>query len=178
MIFLDRDGVINQDSDDYIRSLEDWKPIPGSLDAIARLYQAGYVVVVVSNQSGLARGYFDRVVVDDIHATLCSQVAELGGDIAGIYICPHHPEEGCACRKPEPGLVREAERSLGVSARGAPMVGDKLSDIEAARRAGCRPILVRTGKGSRYASDAPELVGVEIYRDLGQAVDRILARVA
>jgi D-glycero-D-manno-heptose 1,7-bisphosphate phosphatase len=176
LIVLDRDGVINHDSEQYVKSVDEWVPIDGSLEAIARLCEAGFEVVVVTNQSGLARGLFSPADLEAIHAALRSGVEALGGRIAGIFFCPHHPDEGCSCRKPEPGLVHQAEQQLGVRAEGAPFVGDKLSDIEAAKRAGCRPILVRSGYGDRLASSDPALQGVEIHRDLSEAVTAILAQ--
>jgi D-glycero-D-manno-heptose 1,7-bisphosphate phosphatase len=175
LIVLDRDGVINHDSDAYIKSVDEWTPIPGSLEAIARLCEAGFEIVIVTNQSGLALGLFGPEDLDAIHAALRAAVEAHGGRIAGIFHCPHHRDDGCGCRKPEPGLVHRAERELGVCAKGAPFVGDKLSDIEAARRAGCRPILVRTGYGAQIAPDDPALRGIEVFRDLSEAVEAILA---
>lgn len=175
IILLDRDGVINEEREDFVRSVEDWRPIPGSLEAIARLTRAGWDVVVVSNQSGIARGLLDEQALADIHAALRAAVESHGGRLAAILYCPHHPDEGCPCRKPEPGLVRQAERLLGRAARGAPFVGDRLSDVGAARRAGCVPVLVRTGRGGRLADDEPALLGVRVHRDLREFVEVLLA---
>lgn len=147
LVLLDRDGVINEDSDEYVKSPAEWRPIPGSLEAIARLCGAGFAVVVVSNQSGLARGLFDRAGLDAIHAEMQRQVAAAGGRLAGVFFCPHAPDAGCGCRKPAVGLLREVETALGVEVAGAPLVGDKPSDLELARNGGCQPILVRTGRG-------------------------------
>jgi D-glycero-D-manno-heptose 1,7-bisphosphate phosphatase len=149
LLILDRDGVINQDSDRYIRSLDDWQPIPGSLNAIARLSQAGYDIAVATNQSGLGRGYFSTEQLAAIHARLHQEVEDRGGKIAGIFYCPHLPEDGCQCRKPATGLLSAIETELGQSPRGAPFVGDSLKDLQAARQYGCLPILVRTGKGEK-----------------------------
>jgi D-glycero-D-manno-heptose 1,7-bisphosphate phosphatase len=174
LVFLDRDGVINEDSADYIKSPDEWVPIAGSLEAIARLSRAGYEIIVVTNQSGLARGLFDEETLAAIHARLRRAVEAVGGRIAGIFHCPHLPESGCDCRKPRPGLIERAESVLGVRAGGAPLVGDKESDLVAARRAGCRPILVRTGHGGQWQPQESELGRVEVCRDLAQAVERIL----
>ncbi len=125
LLILDRDGVINEDSDDYIRCLEDWRPIPGSIDAIARASQAGYRVAIATNQSGLGRGYFGLDELETIHQRLCALVEAAGGSIAGIFYCPHLPDAGCDCRKPRTGLLRAIERELGDSAVGAWFVGDK-----------------------------------------------------
>ena len=173
-IFLDRDGVINEDSADYIKSIQEWKPIPGSLEAIARLSRAGFTIAVVTNQSGIARGLLDAEELSRIHAELIRSVDASGGSIAGIFFCPHLPEDGCDCRKPESGLIRRACLSLGVDANAAPMVGDRLSDVEAARRAGCRPFLVQTGLIDASRSSETELSDVTVCRDLAAAVGIIL----
>ena len=149
LIILDRDGVINQDSDDYIRGVSDWKPIPGSIEAIADLSRAGYRIAIATNQSGLSRGYFTLDDLEEIHTLLRRRVEEYGGTIDGIFYCPHLPEEDCTCRKPATGLLLAIENELQESARGAPFIGDSLKDLQAARAFGCLPILVTTGKGSR-----------------------------
>jgi len=176
LVFLDRDGVINEDHGEYVVSPEAWCPIAGSLEAIARLTAAGWDVVVVTNQSSIARGLLDEPTLAAIHVTMRNAVEACGGRLTAVLHCPHHPDAGCACRKPEPGLIHEAERRLGRSARGAPFIGDKPSDVEAARRAGCRPVLVRTGHGAgRDAEAAARQHGVPVYDDLAQAVDALLA---
>jgi len=147
IVVLDRDGVINHDSDDYIKSAEEFTPIEGSITAIARLCEAGFKVVVATNQSGLARKYFDEDQLSEIHHLLCSLVEEAGGVIDGIFYCPHHPDEGCTCRKPRTGLLEQIETEFSCKLRGSYFVGDSLKDIEAARAFNCKPILVRTGKG-------------------------------
>lgn len=174
LIFIDRDGVINDDQRKYVTRLADWRPIEGSLDAITRLSKSGWDVVVITNQSALARGMMEAPALADIHAAFHEAVAARGGRIAAILYCPHHPDDGCSCRKPAPGLIHQAERLLGRSAVGAPLIGDRLSDLGAARNAGCRPILVRTGYGSDIASDDPGLEGVTVHRDLAEAVDALL----
>ena len=175
LVLLDRDGVINEDSDDYIRSVADWRPIPGSLEAVGRLSRAGASVAVVSNQSGLARGLFSEEALRGIHAAMREGLARAGGDLAGVFFCPHHPEDGCACRKPRPGLLRQVERELSVSVVGAPLVGDQRSDIELARGAGCMPVLVRTGKGAAVERGG-DLEDVEVFDDLAAFVEAWLAR--
>ena len=147
LVLLDRDGVINEDSGEFIKSVPEWRPIAGSLEAIAALTQAGFRVAVVTNQSGVGRGLYDEETLAAIHRHMHGAVRAAGGELAGIYYCPHRPDEGCACRKPQPGLFRALERELNCSVRGAPYVGDRLSDIEAADAVGAVPVLVRTGTG-------------------------------
>jgi D-glycero-D-manno-heptose 1,7-bisphosphate phosphatase len=172
LVIVDRDGVVNEDSTAYIKSIAEWRPIPGSLEAIAALTGAGYRVAVLTNQSGVGRGLFDETTLAAIHAHMAAAVRAAGGELAGIYYCPHVPEAGCDCRKPQPGLFRQLERDLGVSVAGVPYVGDKLSDVEAAEAAGAVPILVRTGKGAE-AEAAARTRGVHVFDDL-RAVARSL----
>ncbi|MEM6582388.1 MAG: D-glycero-beta-D-manno-heptose 1,7-bisphosphate 7-phosphatase [Pseudomonadota bacterium] len=146
-IILDRDGVINEDSPDYIRGLNDWQPIPGSIQAIADLSLAGFLIVIATNQSGLARGLFRLDNMQAIHARLHQLVAAKGGNIAGIFYCPHRPEDDCNCRKPGVGLLQVAERELGISLRDAWFVGDRMTDLQTAAAFGCKPVLVKTGRG-------------------------------
>jgi D-glycero-D-manno-heptose 1,7-bisphosphate phosphatase len=171
---VDRDGVINEDSDDYVKSVAEWRPIPGSLDAIGALTRGGYRVVVVTNQSGLGRGLFDEITLAAIHRHMLAAVRAAGGELAGIYYCPHTPDADCDCRKPRPGLFRKLERELGLSVRGVPYIGDKLSDIEAADAAGARPVLVRTGRGFA-AEPAAAARGVAVFDDLAAAAHSLLA---
>ena len=175
LIILDRDGVINQDSDAYIKSPEEWRPIPGSLEAIARLNHAGYRVVIATNQSGIARGLFGMEQLNAIHQRLHGELARLGGQLDGIYFCPHGPEDGCACRKPLPGLLREIGVRHGADLAGVPAVGDSLRDLEAARAVGARPILVRTGKGRATEPQVPRGWGVSCFDDLAAAVESLVA---
>ncbi len=149
MVILDRDGVINEDSDDYIKSPEEWQPIEGSLEAIRQLKKAGYRVAVASNQSGLARGLFDRAALDAIHAKMEGLLAQRGVTLDGIYYCPHGPNDNCLCRKPKPGLLLQIGKAFNVDLKQAWFVGDSFSDIQAARLAGAKPVLLRTGKGMR-----------------------------
>ena len=172
-VILDRDGVINHDSPQYIRTPEQWQPIDGSLEAIAALCAAGFSPVVVSNQSGVGRGFFSAGALERIQAKMSEAVTAAGGLLAGVYHCPHTPEARCGCRKPADGMVRRMERELGYSARGAPLIGDKLSDLELARNAGSRPILVRTGYGESTLAELPHCE-VEVFADLAQAAESLI----
>lgn len=182
LLVLDRDGVINRDSDNYIRQLSDWQPLPGSIEAIAALSRAGFRIAVATNQSGLSRGYFTLDQLEEIHAALCQAVEAQGGHIAGIFYCPHLPEEGCACRKPATGLLDAIHEELGESLQGAWFIGDSLKDLEAGQAAGCRPALVRTGKGLATLAQLahPDIAlerpqDIPVYDDLAAAARAILA---
>lgn len=166
LVILDRDGTINEDRDDYIKSPAEWKPIPGSLEAIARLTQAGHRVVVATNQSGIGRGLFDTAALNAIHEALQRAVQQAGGRIDAIFFCPHADAAGCECRKPRPGMLLEIGRRLNVPLAGVPMVGDALRDLQAAAAAGARPVLVLTGKGGKTRADGALPPGTEIYPDL------------
>jgi D-glycero-D-manno-heptose 1,7-bisphosphate phosphatase len=148
LIILDRDGTINEDRDDFVKSPEEWLPIPGSLEAIARLNHAGWHTVIATNQSGLARGLLDIATLNAIHAKMNRALAELGGRIDAVFFCPHGPDDGCTCRKPLPGLLRTIGERYGVPLRETYAVGDSLRDLQAGVAAGCAPHLVRTGKGA------------------------------
>lgn len=177
LVILDRDGVINEDSKDYIRSPNDIRPIPGSLEAIARLTQGGVHVAIATNQSGLARGLFDVDALNRMHSILCSRAAALGGRIDLIAFCPHGPDDKCRCRKPEPGLLLSIVRRFAAPLAATAFIGDSLRDLEAAERAGCQPILVTTGNGVRAAESLPpSLAAVPVYADLRAAADALLAR--
>lgn len=174
LIILDRDGVINYDSDEYIKSPDEWLAIPGSLEAIARLNRAGYKVAVATNQSGLARGYFDLATLAKIHKKMHAELAHVGGTIDAIFFCPHGPEDGCACRKPKPGLLKDIAKEFNCDLPGVPAVGDSLRDVEAARAVGAKPILVRTGKGLRTLQKGGIPADVAVYDDLAALVDVLL----
>lgn len=177
LIILDRDGVINQDSDDYIKSVDEWIPIPGSIAAIARLSQAGYTIVVATNQSGIARQLFDEYELAAMHQKLSELVEKAGGTVDGVFFCPHGPDDGCDCRKPKTGLLTQIECEFGTSVQGAPFVGDSIKDIVAARLAGCLPVLVRSGKGEQtlLAATESELADVPVYENLYAFADAWLA---
>ena len=169
LVILDRDGVINADSDDYIKSPEEWKPIPGSLEAIARLTQAGFHLVVATNQSGLQRGLFDMATLNAMHDKMHKAVNQLGGSIDAVFFCPHAPDAGCACRKPQPGMLLEIARRYKIALAEVAVIGDTLRDLRAASAAGARPVLVLTGKGGQTlkSGDLPE--GTEVHADLAAA---------
>jgi D-glycero-D-manno-heptose 1,7-bisphosphate phosphatase len=154
LIILDRDGTINEDRDDFVKSPDEWVPIPGSLEAIARLNHAGWHTVVATNQSGLARGLFDMATLNAIHAKMNRALGDLGGRIDAVFFCPHGPDAGCTCRKPLPGLLQTIGERYGVSLRETYAVGDSVRDLEAGVAAGCAPHLVRTGKGTLLDDDA------------------------
>lgn len=178
LVILDRDGVINEDSDDYIKSLAEWRPIPGSIEAIARLSRAGFAVAVATNQSGLARGLFDLDDLEAMHARLNELVEAEGGKLAGIFYCPHHPDDDCDCRKPKAGLLDAIARELGEPLAGAWFIGDSRGDLEAARERNCEPVLVLTGKGLRTReklADEPEWRDLNAYPDLAAAADALIA---
>ncbi|ROR34362.1 D-glycero-beta-D-manno-heptose 1,7-bisphosphate 7-phosphatase [Inmirania thermothiophila] len=171
LVILDRDGVLNHDSEAFIKSPAEWVPIPGSLEAVARLHQAGHTVVVATNQSGIARGLLDLEALTAIHAVMRRALAAVGAAVDLILFCPHGPREGCACRKPRPGMLLEAAARTGLPLAGAPVVGDAARDLEAARAAGATPVLVRTGKGAATeAEGGPELAGVAVFDDLAAFV--------
>jgi len=174
LVILDRDGVINLDSEQYIKSPEEWTPIAGSLEAIARFTQAGYQVVVATNQSGLGRGLFDMATLNAIHDKMHKAVTQLGGRIDAVFFCPHAQEAGCACRKPQPGMLLEIAARFNVALGGVSAIGDSLRDLDAASAAGARPILVLTGKGEQTLKQGGLPEGTEIHQDLA-AVARALA---
>jgi len=176
IIILDRDGVINYDSPAYIKSPAEWRPIPGSLDAIARFTRAGYRVMIASNQSGLGRGLFDVPALDTINDELRARLASLGGRIDAIFYCPHLPSDGCDCRKPEPGLFWQIAALPGVNLREALAVGDSLRDLQAAASAGVETALVRTGNGARTEETGDVPAGVRVFDDLAAVADHYLFR--
>jgi D-glycero-D-manno-heptose 1,7-bisphosphate phosphatase len=173
LVMIDRDGVINEDSDEFIKSVEEWRPIEGSLEAIADLHRAARRVAVVTNQSGIGRGLYDEQTLAAIHRHMRERVRAAGGELAGIYYCPHLPEDGCDCRKPGPGMFHALERELGVSVRGAPYIGDRLCDVAAAEAVGARPILVRTGTGA-VTEALLTARNVPVFDDLRAAVRSLL----
>jgi len=174
LIILDRDGVINHDSDQFIKSPDEWKPIPGSLEAIARLNQAGYRVVVATNQSGIGRGLFDMPTLNAIHDKMHKSLAQVGGHIDAIFFCPHANDADCACRKPKSGMIEEIAARYGVSLIDVPAVGDSLRDLEAAARLGARPYLVLTGKGVKTQEKGGLPEGTLIFPDLASVVAALL----
>ncbi|MGH8354106.1 MAG: D-glycero-beta-D-manno-heptose 1,7-bisphosphate 7-phosphatase [Pseudomonas sp.] len=173
LLILDRDGVINQDSDAYIKSLEEWIPLPGSIEAIAELSKAGWTVAVATNQSGLARGYYDLATLDAMHARLRELVAERGGELGLIVHCPHGPDDDCDCRKPKTGMLEAIAAHYGVSLAGLWFIGDSSGDLEAALAVDCQPVLVKTGKGLKtLAQELP--AGTLIFDDLAAVAAQLL----
>ncbi|AHL73571.1 D,D-heptose 1,7-bisphosphate phosphatase [Stutzerimonas stutzeri] len=174
LIVLDRDGVINEDSDAYVKSLAEWIPIPGSIEAIARLCKAGWTVAVATNQSGLARGLFDATTLDNMHFKLQQLVMEQGGRIDLIVHCPHGPNDGCVCRKPLPGLFQQiAEHFHLKDLDGVPVVGDSHRDLHAGMSVGGVPYLVRTGKGLKTLGGTLP-TGTQVFDNLAAVVDHLL----
>jgi len=179
LVILDRDGTVNQDSQDYVKSPEEWLPLPGALEAIARLNHAGWHVVIASNQSGLGRGLFDVSTLNAMHAKMHALLAAVGGRVDAVFYCPHTSDDGCHCRKPEPGLLEQIGERYGIDLRGVPMVGDSARDVMAAVSAGCEPHLVLTGKGVTYRGrDLPESFpkATQVHADLAAFADFLLAR--
>ena len=181
LVILDRDGTINEDRDDYVKSPEEWVPIPGSLEAIARLNHAGWHTVIASNQSGLARGLFDMAALNAMHVKLSQMLAKLGGRIDAVFFCPHAPEDHCECRKPMPGLFRLIGERYGIDLDEVPAVGDSLRDLQAAAAAGCQPHLVRTGKAASLSNEqvaewAALVEGAMVHADLPAFVEFVLHR--
>ena len=175
LVVLDRDGVLNRDSRNFVKSADEWLPLPGAPEAVARLSQAGFTVAVATNQSGLARGLFDRRALAAMHRKLRRLVEREGGRVDRIVVCPHGPDDGCRCRKPRPGLLERLAAYYRINLEGVPVVGDSLRDLQAAAAVGARPILVRTGNGRRTESALPlELGSVEVFDDLAEAVDSLL----
>ncbi len=176
LIILDRDGVINQDSDEYIKSVDEWIPVPGSLQAMGRLYQAGYTLVVVTNQSGIARGYYDIEALHAMHSKMGRMLEQYGGHVDAVFFCPHSPKDNCDCRKPKDGMFQEIIKRYQCDLKNVPAIGDSLRDLQAAKSAGAEPILVKTGKGERTiaSTDASELEGIAIYKNLAEVADAIL----
>jgi D-glycero-D-manno-heptose 1,7-bisphosphate phosphatase len=176
LIILDRDGVVNFDSDQFIKSPDEWKPIPGSLEAIARLNQAGYRVVLATNQSGIGRGLFDMTTLNTIHDKMHKALALAGGRIDALFFCPHTADSKCDCRKPKPGMFEEISKRFNIELAGVPAIGDSLRDLQAAAAMGAQPILVRTGKGEKTLSAGGLPEGTPVFADLAEAVQYLISR--
>ncbi|KRP79591.1 histidinol phosphatase [Pseudomonas lactis] len=173
LLILDRDGVINYDSDAYIKSVEEWIPLPGSIKAIAQLSKAGWTVAIATNQSGIARGYYDIATLEAMHARLRALVAGQGGEVGLVVYCPHGPDEGCDCRKPKPGMLKIIAEHYKVPLAGIWFVGDSLGDLEAAKAVDSQPVLVKTGKGEKtQAKNLP--VGTLIFDDLAAVAAELI----
>ena len=174
IVILDRDGVINYDSAAFIKSPNEWDPIPGSLEAIARLNRANFRVVLATNQSGIAKQVFDIEALNSIHALMHRQLAEVGGHIDAVFFCPCLTAADCECFKPRPGMLHEIAARLRIPLDDVPYVGDKRIDVEAARAAGAKPVLVRTGQGRETLRSGMNLDDVEVYDDLTSFVDTLV----
>jgi D-glycero-D-manno-heptose 1,7-bisphosphate phosphatase len=181
LVILDRDGTVNEDRDDYVKSADEWVPLPGALEAIARLNHAGYHAVIASNQSGLGRGLFDMASLNAMHIKLNQLLARVGGRIDAVFFCPHAPDEQCECRKPLPGLFEQIAERYSMQLKGVPVVGDTQRDLQAGIAVGCEPHLVRTGKAAAL-DDAQldqwlaRLPGTTVHDDLGAFADFIIER--
>jgi len=181
LVILDRDGTINVDSDEYIKSPDEWKPLPGALEAIARMNHAGWHVVIASNQSGLGRGLFDVASLNAMHAKMHKMLSAQGGRIDAVFYCPHTPDEGCRCRKPLPGLFEQIGDRFGIDLKGVAVVGDGLRDLQAGAAAGCEPHLVLTGKGAALKgqplpTEYPP--NTRVHEDLAAFADWLISRQA
>ena len=179
LIILDRDGTINEDRDDFVKSPEEWVPLPGALEAIARLNQAGWQTVIATNQSGLGRGLFDMAALTAIHTKMNTALARVGGRIGAVFFCPHAPEDQCSCRKPLPGLYQQIGERFGVALGTVPVVGDSVRDLEAALAAGCPAHLVRTGKGAamteaQIAQLIENVPGTQVHADLAAFAESMI----
>ncbi len=174
LIILDRDGVINEDSDNFIKSVDEWIPLPGSLKAIARLNQAGYQIAVATNQSGIARGLFSVEVLNAMHVKMQLLLKPLGGHVSGVFFCPHGPDDVCQCRKPLPGLFQQIAERYSVSLKDVYAIGDSLRDLQAAESAGAKPVLVRTGKGLRTLDKLDTDHTYPVYADLHDFTEQLL----
>jgi len=174
LIILDRDGVINYDSADFIKSADEWLPIPGSLEAISRLSQSGYRIVIVSNQSGISRKKLTIDDLNEIHQKMIMHLGQYGGSIEAIVFCPHGPRQGCDCRKPKPGMLFDIANRLRISLKEVYFVGDSQRDLDAAQAAGAKPALVRTGNGAVLDDSGTVPVDIPVYTDLAEFVDKLL----
>lgn len=174
LIVLDRDGVINYDSDDYVKTEDEWIALPDAMQALGKLTQAGYKIAIATNQSGIARGYFSEDTLAAMHTKMTTLASEEGAVIDYIAYCPHGPDDNCDCRKPLPGLIHQIAKGLNHDVAGSYMVGDSLRDLQAGQAAGLKPVLVLTGKGQRTLDKGQGLEGVPVYEDLNRFVDAIL----
>ncbi|HTP71974.1 MAG TPA: D-glycero-beta-D-manno-heptose 1,7-bisphosphate 7-phosphatase [Burkholderiaceae bacterium] len=181
LVILGRDGILNVYRDDHVKAPEEWQPVPGALEAVARLNHAGWHTVVATNQAGIGRGMIDMASVNAVHQRMMQRLAAVGGRLDGVFFCPHTPEDDCDCRKPKPGLMRQIGLRYGIDLRTVPMVCDTLRDLQAAQAAGCEPHLVRSGRAAALDDTQLELIvaqipGTEVHDDLGAFVDFMLQR--
>jgi D-glycero-D-manno-heptose 1,7-bisphosphate phosphatase len=181
LVILGRDGILNVYREDHVKSPDEWEPIPGALEAVARLNHAGWHTVIATNQSGIGRGMIDMASINAVHQRMMQCLAEVGGRLDAVFFCPHTPEDNCECRKPKPGLMKQIAQRYGIELRTVPMVVDTLRDLQAARAAGCEPHLVRTGRAAALTdAQVVEIVQQvptsEVHDDLSDFVDFLLAR--
>jgi D-glycero-D-manno-heptose 1,7-bisphosphate phosphatase len=174
LVILDRDGVINYDSEHFVKTPAEWNPMPGSLEAIAKLTQAGYRVVIATNQSGIGRGLFDMDTLNATHDKMHRAARAAGGRIDAVFYCPHSADSNCSCRKPKPGMFERISTCYNIELAGVPAIGDSLRDLEAAAAAGALPILVLTGKGEKTRAEEQLPEGTLVFADLASAVEHIL----
>jgi D-glycero-D-manno-heptose 1,7-bisphosphate phosphatase len=179
LVILDRDGTVNEDRDDFVKSPEEWLPLPGALDAISRLNHAGWHTVLATNQSGLGRGLFDMAMLNAMHARMNLLLAKQGGRIDAVFFCPHTIEDQCGCRKPLPGLMLQIGERYGLPLRDVPLVGDSLRDLQAGRAAGCPTHLVRTGKSAsldeaQIDAIVRQVPGTQVHADLAAFADALI----
>lgn len=172
-VILDRDGVINFESPEFIKNPDEWIPIPGSLQAIANLKANGYKVVVATNQSGIARGLYSHEMLNHIHEKMLMQLKQLNTSLDGIFYCPHHPNDHCSCRKPQPGLLLQIAQQFKIDLQQTVCVGDSLRDIQAAQFVRAKPLLVLTGNGQKTAT-MQGMSGVEVFADLAAVTQHLL----
>jgi D-glycero-D-manno-heptose 1,7-bisphosphate phosphatase len=174
LIILDRDGTINVEREDFVKTPEEWEPLPGALEAVARLNHAGWHVVVATNQSGIGRGLYGVSELNAMHAKMNRLLAEVGGKVDAVFFCPHAPSDGCTCRKPLPGLFEQISERFNTPLAGVPTVGDSLRDMQAGAAAGCATHFVRTGNGA--AGIPPDLPpGTQVHADLAACAEALIA---
>jgi len=181
LVILGRDGILNVFRDDHVKSPAEWQPVPGALEAVARLNHAGWHAVVATNQSGIGRGMIDMASVNAVHAYMLKRLVAVGGRLDAVFFCPHAPEDQCDCRKPQPGLMKDIARRYGIDLRNVPMVADTLRDLQAAQAAGCEPHLVLSGRAAaldeaRIEQFVAQVPGTQVHADLAAFVEHLLRR--
>jgi len=179
LVILDRDGVINQDSDNFIKTVEEWIPLPGSLEAISLLNKQGFKIAIATNQSGIARGFYSEDTLHQMHEKMTNLLKPFNGWVDAIFYCPHGPNDNCFCRKPKPGLYHQISKHFNAPLNGVNVVGDSYRDLEAALSVNANPILVRTGKGLKTEEiDATKIKNnnIPIFNDLKSTIDYILTK--
>ena len=181
LVILGRDGILNVYREDHVKSPDEWQPLPGALEAVARLNHAGWHAVVATNQSGIGRGMIDMASVNAVHLHMMQRLSAVGGRLDAVFFCPHTPEDNCDCRKPKPGLMRQIALRYGIDLRTVPMLCDTVRDLQAAQAAGCEPHLVLSGRAANLTEAqlgdiVAEVPGAEAHRDLGSFVDFLLQR--